>query len=111
MYYLQCLVHDLQQERVHKAHSSLDTASRGPSNSNHHRAYTEWTAVITDDVLKALIRAAELGSAVGETWLVYNSTASLWNYSHCLEINEKSLISACRQLLPLLKQVDLRRYV
>lgn len=105
------MTHDLQQERIHKAHYSLEIVNKGPSNSDHHRAYAEWTAVITDDVLKALVRAAKLGSAVGEARLVYNSAASLWNYSHCLEISEKSLISAYREILPILKQVDLRRYV
>ena len=73
---------------------------------------TEWVSVVSDDIIKGLLRAAELGCALGEPWLVYNAACSLWNYSHdWAEISEGHLITTFRQLLPFIKQIDLRRYI
>ena len=104
------MVNKLQKERARKAPSSCAVGSGDPSIKDHQKAYSEWAAVIIDDILKALLRAAELGSAVSEVWLVYNAAASLWNYSHWLAINRGSLIAAFRQVLPIFKKVDLKRF-
>jgi hypothetical protein len=72
----------------------------------------EWVSVVSDDIVKSLLHAAELGCALGEPWLVYNAACSLWNYSHdWAEISEGHLITTCRQLLPVIKQIDLGRYI
>lgn len=90
-------------------HSTPLCSTHEPSNQN---AFKEWVSVICDDVTNALLRAAELGCALGEPWLVYNAACSLWNYSHdWIEINEGSLIKVCKQLLPIMKQIDLGWYI
>ena len=82
-----------------------------PSIQHNQTSFKEWVSVVSDDIIKALVRAAELGCSLGEPWLVYNAAASLWNYSHdWIEINEGCLITTCRQILPIIKQVDLGRY-
>ena len=101
----------LQQEShhipSHSAYEGVDSSTQHSQNS-----FKEWVSVVSDDVIKALLRAAELGCALGEPWLVYNAACSLWNYSHdWVEINEGHLITTCRQLLPIIKQIDIGRYI
>ena len=104
---LQCLMNQLQQG----IHSTPSCSTHDPSIQRNQNAFKEWVSIVCDDVTKALLRAAELGCALGEPWLVYNAACSLWNYSHdWVKINEGSLIKVCRQLLPIIKQIDLGRY-
>lgn len=105
---LQCLTNRLLQESHHiPSHSAYEGVD--PSSQD---SFKEWVSVVSDDVTKALLRAAELGCALGEPWLVYNAACSLWNYSHdWVEINEGHLITTCRQLLPIIKQVNIGRYI
>ena len=89
---------------------SRSTYESVDSSTQHNQ--TEWVSVVSDDVIKALLRAAELGCALGEPWLVYNAACSLWNYSHdWAEVSEGHLITTFRQLLPFIKQIDLGRYI
>ena len=99
---LQCLINDLHRERTQRHSHEVDD----PSIKETH---SEWVSVVTSDTLKSYVRAAELSSSVGETWLVYNTIASLWNYSH--QWLEVDAASTYRQLLPALKMTELRRYV
>ena len=88
------------------AYDSVDQSIK-----HNQKTFMEWASVVSDDVSNALLRAAELGCALGEQWLVYNAASCLWNYHHdWLEINKGNLIKVCRQLLPIIKQVDLGRY-
>ena len=86
---------------------SCMTESAEPSiqNNTHMDSYP----VLTDDVSNALLRAAKLGFVSHEIWLGYNACCSLWNYSH--KVSERYLVEVCRELLPIIKQVDLGRYV
>ena len=100
----------LQQE-IHNTPSH--SAYEGVASTQHSQnSFKEWVSVVSDDVMKALLRAAELGCALGESWLVYNAACFLWNYSHdWVDINEGHLITTCRQLLPIIKQIDIGRYI
>lgn len=105
----QCLVNDLQLEEFQLHQSPPYLTHKAGQSYKDQKLCKEWASVVTEDIMKAFIRAAKMSSSVGEGWLAYNAAASLWNYTHQgLEVDQ---ISVSRQLLPMLKQVDLRRYV
>ena len=110
------MINDLEQEGLQlyePPSSSLGYKNGDLSVNDHHqKAIVAWAVVVSEDVEKGFLRAAVLGCAIGEAWLVYNATTHIWNYNHhWLETNKLGkLVSVCRQLLPILKQVDLGRY-
>lgn len=109
--YVQCLMNRLQQGiQCTPSHSTYESVD--PSTQHNQTSFKEWVSIVSEDITKALLRAAELGCALGEPWLVYNAACSLWNYScDWAKITEGQFITSYRQLLPIIKQADLGRYI
>ena len=106
---IQCLVHELKDEGFNlgvKPHPSSIIIPTGTSIEDNElwKCYTDWAAIVTSDAHKSFLKAAELGCALGETWIVCNALTYIWNYNHHW-VQENKLTEVVEVLRPLLETI------
>jgi hypothetical protein len=71
-------------------------------------SHCDWINSLTEGAHDSFIRGAEIGIAIREDWLVYNSAVYLWNYHQHLLINKDThrLVAVYRKLYQNLKLLD-----
>ncbi|XP_071946707.1 cilia- and flagella-associated protein 46-like [Antedon mediterranea] len=81
--------------------------AKKPEDDEDWIAYCDWISSLSQFATTHFLRAAELGCALGEPWIVCNATTYLWNYNNHLlvEGRHRELIETFSKLLEALKQV------
>ncbi|XP_033122422.1 cilia- and flagella-associated protein 46-like isoform X2 [Anneissia japonica] len=81
--------------------------SKKPEEDEDWITYSEWIASLSQSATQCFLRAAELGCALGESWIVCNAAAYLWNYNNHLLMDgrHRELIEPFNKLLKAMKQV------
>ncbi|XP_069395061.1 cilia- and flagella-associated protein 46 isoform X1 [Paralichthys olivaceus] len=71
--------------------------------------YRDWIQALSTDATFNFLRAAEIGSAIGESWVVANAAVYLWNYSrHLLASGEyQHLLPSFQNLVEMLQKMEL----
>ncbi|KAG7512173.1 cilia-and flagella-associated 46 isoform X1 [Solea senegalensis] len=74
----------------------------------HWVTYRDWVQDLSTYATSNFLRAAELGSEIGEPWLVANAAIYLWNYSsHLLAAGEyKRLLAPFQSLVEMLRKLE-----
>lgn len=107
----------LQEEGLHlgeQPHPSLLALSSTDLNDNENwSSYCDWSSKVTEDAIRGFLRGAELGSMLGEDWLVASVAAYLWNYNHhWIESGRLTeVVTVFRSLLDNMKHADMSRYI
>lgn len=74
---------------------------------------SDWIHALSADATGSFLRAAELGAAIEEQWVLTNSAIYLWNYNnHLLAAGEyRVLLPTFQKLLGMLQKSEDTRYV